>query len=67
MPPLLAPEKLASCYTRMDTLGWTIDTVTMTISVPSAVVSAAEGVAAPQEDSVGQGIALAYWKVALFL
>ena len=38
MPPLLASEKITSWDTRMEMLGWTIDTVSMTISVPPAKI-----------------------------
>ena len=35
-PPLLAPEKVSWWHTRLEALGWTIDTIAMTISVPPA-------------------------------
>ena len=35
-PPLLAPAKVSSWSTSLDVLGWTIDTVTMVISLTSA-------------------------------
>jgi len=35
-PPLLSREKITSWDTRMETLGWTIDTMKMTIAVPPA-------------------------------
>ena len=33
-PPLLAPEKVSSWHTRLEVLGWELDTVAMTISLP---------------------------------
>ena len=33
-PPLLSPGKVSSWHTRLEVLGWVIDTVSMTISLP---------------------------------
>ena len=35
-PPLLAPAKVSSWHTRLEVLGWVLDTVAMTISLPQA-------------------------------
>ena len=44
MPPLFARDKTTSWDTRMEMLGWTIDTVAMTISVPPRKIADLRGI-----------------------